>query len=147
MTALMTDARATLSPMARASCDKGTTEDILFADDTLLISNSGEHIQEYMAAVEHKGRDYGLEVHWGKVHLVKIGSDAEVRAPTGERIQPTDSMMYLGTTIHSNGKFGCEVGRKIGAARAEFEALSAIWKSMALAKAGRRLHGRGLGGG
>jgi hypothetical protein len=58
-------------------------EDILFADDALLISRHGKHIEEYMAAVEQKGLDYGLQVHWGKIHLVRVCSAEAVKAPSG----------------------------------------------------------------
>ena len=37
-------------------------------------------------------------------------------------------MVYLGSTIHTDGKFGCEIGRKIGKAAATFRSLQSIWK-------------------
>ena len=134
MTVLMTDARATLSGAATAACDRDELEDTLFADDTLLISRCASHLEEYMAAVEEKGRDYGLQVHWGKVHLISIDLEVQIRAPSGDAIPPKTSMLHLGSTIHADGKYGCEVSRKIGAARAEFRALLPVWKSPVLAK-------------
>ena len=133
MTVLMTDARAALSAEARHAYDKEELEDALFADDTLLISRCSGHLEEYMARVEEKGRDYGLQMHWGKVCLVRVGfASHQVHTPQGEPIQAQDSMLYLGSTVHANGKFGCEISRKIGAARAEFDFLHRIWKSSAL---------------
>ena len=43
-------------------------------------------------------------------------------------------MMYLGSTIHKDGKFSSEVSRKIGAATAEFKALQPVWKNAHLPK-------------
>ena len=37
-------------------------------------------------------------------------------------------MVYLGSTIRNDGKFGCEIGRKIGKAAAIFRSLQSIWK-------------------
>ncbi len=105
MMVLMTDATAMLSNDARLAYDKGQLEDALFADDTLLISRSGAHLEEYMAAVEKKGGDYGLQMHWGKVCLVRVGVDTPVRSPGGECIPAQPSMLYLGYL--ANGKFGC----------------------------------------
>jgi len=135
MTVLMSDARGKLSPNAQQACSEGGLEDVLFADDTLLISNSGAHIEEYMAAVESCGRDHGLQIHWGKVHLVAVGSNSSsssVRAPSGDVIRPADSMLYLGATIHCDGKFGSELSRKIGAATGAFKALHAVCRNASL---------------
>ena len=134
MTVLMTDAQSMLSPAAQAACLKGELEDTLFADDALIISSSGANVEEYMAAVESKGKDYGLQVHWGKVHLITVGSTTPVKSPTGAEIPPQDSMLYLGSTIHKNGKFGCEISRKNGAASAEFRALQPVWRNASLPK-------------
>ena len=37
-------------------------------------------------------------------------------------------MVYLGSTIHGNGRYGCEISRKIGAAAATFQNLQTVWK-------------------
>ena len=57
-----------------------------------------------------------------------------LKSPGGQAIKPQTSMLYLGSTIHMDGKFGCEVSRKIGSARAEFESLHQVWKSRSVAK-------------
>ena len=88
MTVLMEDARGMMSDEAKAACTKGELEEILFADDTLLMSGNGSHLEEYMAAVEKCGADYGLQVHWGKVHLVPVGTTQRVRGPSGQPIPP-----------------------------------------------------------
>ena len=97
-----------------------------------LISSNNAHVEEYMAAVEKKGLDYGLQIHWGKVHLISVGSEAPVRTPAGDTIPTAESLLYLGSTIHRNGKFGSEISRKIGAAKATFRTLSNVWKNSQL---------------
>ena len=129
MTVLMSDAVAMLSDGAKSAYNRGQLEDALFADDTLLISSAGTHLEEYMAAVEKKGGDYGLQMHWGKVCLIRVGADTPVHKPRGEHIPAKPSMLYLGSTVHANGKFGCEVSRKIGAASGEFKFLDRVWKT------------------
>ena len=134
MTVLMTDAQSILSQEAQLAVSNNSLEDVLFADDTLLISTSAKHLQEYMAAVEQCGRQYGLEIHWGKVHYVPVSSEQCVKSPAGETIQPKESMIYLGATIHGDGRFGSEVSRKIGAAKEAFKFLHAIWKHSRITK-------------
>jgi hypothetical protein len=87
-----------------------------------------------MNIVTKVGAEYGLQVHWGKVHLVPIRTDQPIFAPGGERIKAQESMLYLGSTIHGNGRFGCEVGRKIGAAAGDFKALQRVWKHASISR-------------
>ena len=47
MSVLMTDACEKLSDSARAARTAGKLDDVLFADDTLLISSSGEHLEDF----------------------------------------------------------------------------------------------------
>ena len=77
-----------------------------------------------MAAVEKCGLDHGLQIHWDKLNLVTVGTQDGVHTPSGGDIRPQTSMLYLGSTIHMNGKFGSEISRKIGAAHAEFLVVS-----------------------
>ena len=71
MTVLMTDSRRKLSSDAKTAYDRHELEDVLFSDDTLFTSSCGSHVQEYMDAVTKAGAEYGLQVHWGKIHLAQ----------------------------------------------------------------------------
>jgi len=132
MTILMVDARTLLSDGAREALFAGSLEEVLYADDTLVIGACGRHVEEYMAKIEACGAHYGLEIHWGKVQVLTVCTDEAVRDPSGNHIQPSDSMLYLGAVVHSNGRAYTEVGRRIGAAAADFKQLSAVWKHSTL---------------
>jgi hypothetical protein len=41
-------------------------------------------------------------------------------------------MLYLGATIHADGKYGCELSRRIGMATSTFNSLQAVWKNSAI---------------
>jgi hypothetical protein len=135
MSVLMTDAQNSLSAAAKSEIAKGTLEDVLFADDTLVIGKSSEHVEEYMAAVERCGQEYGLSIHWGKVHFLAVPSDHNLKAPDGRTLPCHQSILYLGCTIHRTGKFTVEVTRKIGTATADFKTLNSVWKHAALSNA------------
>ena len=134
MTVLMHDARLMLSEPASMACKQGELEDVLFADDTLLLGSHGPHVEEYMKTVEKAGLEYGLQIHWGKVALIAIGQHAAVHTPLGAEIKTQDSMLYLGCTLHTGGKFSSEISRKIGASHATFRSMHQIWRSKAIAK-------------
>ena len=138
MTVLMSDARSMVSADAKRACEKGQLKEVLFADDALLIGANGSHVEEYMTAVTHCGKHYGLQVHWGKVHLVPVCTEQNVRNPSGDRMIAQDSLVHLGSTIHNNGHFGCEVSRKIGISTAAYKSLEIVWKH-ALVPGGRKI--------
>ena len=58
-----------------------------------------------------------------------VGANLPLSVPNGDRIQPVDSMLYLGATVHRNGKFSCELARKIGQASGAYKACTAVWKN------------------
>ena len=51
----------------------------------------------------------------------------------GHAIPAQDSMLYLGSTVHSDGKLGCEVSRKIGAASSNLNVLQEVGQNSSLA--------------
>ena len=67
MTMLMHDAIEFLSPAARESYNKGDLADIVYADDTLLLGVSAPFVTEFVNTVETAGKQYGLELHYGKL--------------------------------------------------------------------------------
>ena len=79
-------------------------------------------------------RDYGLQIHWGKVALGTVCTQTPVRDPSGQIIASKESMLYLGSTVHSGGKFGCEISRRVGSASSQFNALQRVLKNATLPK-------------
>ena len=49
-----------------------TVKDLLYADDTLLINYSSEHIQKHMDAIISTGAEYGLEINCQKVEMMGV---------------------------------------------------------------------------
>ena len=134
MTVLMTDASRMLSPEAANAYERGRLSDILFADDTLLMGIEGAHLEEYTARVEEAGREFGLQLHWGKVQLVRVRSTQDVCEPDGSLLEATPSMIYLGSLLHEDGKAASELSRRIGMCASLFKSLARLWSHAAIAK-------------
>jgi len=132
MSVLMHDAVDLLSPTARASYEKGELADLAYADDTLLLGVSSEHLAEYLKAVSTAGKRFGMELHYGKLQLITVGGSVAVVMPTGETLQPQAEMQYLGTVLSEDGGVNSELGRRIGQAKAEHRSLVKIWKHSSL---------------
>ena len=79
-----------------------------FAYDTLVIGSSGPHVGQYVEAIGSGGREYGLDIHWGKVPLLTVCTELILKSFTGRSLQKTTSMVYFGSAAHSDVKYAAE---------------------------------------
>ena len=121
MSVLIHDAVSLLSPSAKAAYDRGNLADLVYADDTMLLGISAEHLSEYLRAVKLVGERYGMELHTGKFQMISVQGSPASLFVEAEEIPVKTSMEYLGTVLHSDGSNSHELGRRIGAARKVFE--------------------------
>ena len=56
MTVLMADAQESLNKAAKQQLQAGGLEDALYANDTLILGVTGQHVEEYMAIIEAHGK-------------------------------------------------------------------------------------------
>jgi len=138
MTIIMKDATSGLSEAAQHSLAKGSLSAVLYADDTLLISSSGAHLQEFLDSVAKVGSNYGLQLHWSKFQLLQVGGQYQLIAPDGTAIAPGSVMTYLGAAIYDDGGIKTELNRRLGAAWGEFSKLDRIWRHTSLSR-GRKI--------
>ena len=74
-TIVMADATSLLPPSDRELMSRGDLADLLYADNTLLVSVEGPALQRFLAAVSEAGARYNLELHWGKLQLLRVRCD------------------------------------------------------------------------
>ena len=134
MTVLMHDAVADLGPEAKRAYDERDLTDLAFADDTLLMGVSADHLSEFLRAVAVAGQKYGLELHYGKLQLVQIGTAACVTNLEEPIVQPAASMNYLGTILSNDGRVDSELNRRIGMLKGDFLVLQKVWKHSSLTR-------------
>ena len=127
LTMLIEDARDLLGVKATAALSTGALSELLYADDTLLMSAQPALIEEYVAAIAKAGSYYGMELHWGKFQALSVCSQAEILRPDGQPFAKRDSIGYLGGLISSDGRVDSELSRKLGHAAADFRSLSKAW--------------------
>ena len=126
------DARASLSPQAKAAVVRDSLFDILYADDTLLLGASARYVAELAQAIEREGQQYGMALHWGKTQAISVCTDERVCRPDGTAFDTRDSLIYLGGVISRDGRIDSELSRRIGIAGAEFRQLQAAWNHAGL---------------
>ena len=125
---LLHDAVSWLSPEARAAYTQGDLSDLVYADDTLLISVLDKHLSEYLRAVTAAGRDYGMQLHWGKFQLLPVNGTCRLQKPDGEEVPNKTEIEYLGTCLAADGTSGKKLTRRMGTAKATFLSLVRLWK-------------------
>ena len=137
MSVVMHDAVGMLPKEAKEAYDRGDLADLVYADDTLLIGACSKHLQSFLAAVESAGRYFGLELHDGKLQLLQVQTNERVRSTSGKDLTGSKSLQYLGSSLSADGRVGSELSRRIGAAKADFQSLTKVWRHSSLSRARR----------
>ena len=109
MSVLLQDADTMLSDEAAAAYKRGDLADDVYADDTLLISVSSQHLSEYLNAVAAAGAAYGMKLHWGKLQLLPVRCSPLVQTVEGNTIPPKTRMDYLGTILTTDAHDNQEI--------------------------------------
>ena len=103
------------------------SNEVLYADDTVLLSSSLNNCQMLLDAVVSEGEKYGLELNWTKTYQMNVNSNASVFRPGGVAIEMKRSLIYLGGLITCDGKSAIEVRRRVSEGRTAFKTLARLW--------------------
>ena len=110
------------------------TRDVLYADDTLLMSSHMANLQKLLEAIVSEGALYGLELNWQKTQQVQISTVDRVVRPDGGEIKSVREAVYLGALVSCDGKGGRELSRRLAEAHRTFEGLQAAWVNTGLGR-------------
>ena len=103
------------------------TRDLLYADDTALLSGSQTNLQKLLHAVVVEGAKYGLELNWEKTFQMNVNTDESIYRPGGSALQQKDELIYLGGMISSDSCVSRELNRRLGEGRSLFNILKRFW--------------------
>ena len=85
-----------------------------------------------MSHVGAAGKAVGLSFNWSKLEVRPVKTCARILKEDGDFVPVKDSMVYLGSSLASNGRIGPELNRRIGLAHADFRNLQRIWSNSSL---------------
>ena len=92
MSVLLHDAKAKL---LQESGDCLTAEfdinELVYADDTLLIDIHDGALQKYMECVAGVGAEYGLAFNWKKLEVLPVRTTAKIRKADGTHVEAKNS--------------------------------------------------------
>ena len=101
--------------------------DLLYADDTMLLSSDSGKLQTLLNTVIDEGARYGLDLNWDKTLCMRVHNTGTVFSPTGAPLKIVDQAVYLGGLLNVKCSAKPEVTRRIGEAKSVFKALSNCW--------------------
>ena len=128
MTVVIHDAISELNDEASRHHIIGELLPLLHADDTLIISEHVQSIQECLNKVADVGARFGFALHWSKFQLLQVNGIFPLHAPDGTQISATKHMTYLGTNIYADGNLHLELSAKLGRGWADFTTLNTVCK-------------------
>ena len=132
MTVLMHDAKNELANQGVQLNGHCFVNDLVYADDTLLVDVDDEVLGKFMNSVGTIGQEYGLQFNWSKLEALPVNTPAVIQTPDNNHVQVRSSMKYLGSLLASDGRIGSELARRLGMARAEFDTLLRVWSHAAV---------------
>ena len=132
MTVVMADAVREVPEATRKAHEQGSLSALLYADDTLLVGDSAEHVQNLLLSVAEVGKRYGMELHWDKFQFLRVGEAGRLFRPDGSEIEAKGAMKYLGAILNDAGDMTSEMSQKLGLAWADFRKLARMWNHSGL---------------
>ena len=100
----MHDVNDNLCEEDRKLLKSGDLSELLYADDTLIMSVSASSLQRFLKLVSEAGAAYGLELHLGKFQLLNVRCPgADVFSDAG-LIDPQSNLLYLGSLISDDAR-------------------------------------------
>ncbi|VDP46754.1 unnamed protein product [Schistosoma margrebowiei] len=108
-------------------------DDLDFADDLALLSQTQQQIQEKRNSVAAASAAVGLNIHRGKSEILRYNTACTNPITIdGEALEDVKTFTYLGSIIDEHGGSDADVKARIGKARAAYLQLRNIWKSKQL---------------
>ena len=102
-----------------------------FADDIVLITESESDLQTIVNAVHQTSSNFGLKINILKTEVQVISrrrQDIRIHI-NGKLLQQVEKFIYLGGTINQSGSCSDDVQHRIGKAFGVMQQLNKVWTS------------------
>ncbi|VDP73453.1 unnamed protein product, partial [Schistosoma curassoni] len=105
-------------------------DDLVFANDLALPSQSQQQMQEKTTSVAAASAAVGLDIHKGKSRILRYNTACTNPVTIdGEDLEDVKVFTYLGSIIDEQRGSDADVKARIGKARAAYLQLENIWNS------------------
>ena len=105
---------------------------IRYADDTALVADSNENLQQIVNKVKQESDEKGLNMNVSKTKTMVVSKTEDKKANIfveGKELEQVKTSKYLGQTIDENGKCEDEVRQRIAKPKSTFLRMKKIFSS------------------
>ena len=127
MTVMFRDIHSELNLTRGTWGDLDYTE-LLYADDTVLVTNNAHAMNRFLSKVEQHASYFGLRFNQGKCVAMGVNTDAVIPSGSGAKVKKKHSTIYLGACINDTDNPKENVKARLGACFAVLNKLHHFWK-------------------
>ena len=108
--------------------DRINFSEILYADDTLLVSKDTSGMNRLLHAIELESSYYGLKLNQDKCAVLSLNGNSHVRFRDGSLVPHVDEVTYLGGTLTSQVSVAREISSRISSTMATWKSMDIFWR-------------------
>jgi len=114
--------------LTRARLDNLDFTELMYADDTAVVTNNVSGMNRLLSAIERRAAEYGLKFNRSKCVAMSFNSASRPRFMDGTPVPMESSTKYLGSTISKSHDVKSEVTGRISACFAILNRLNFFWR-------------------
>ena len=118
--------------MTRGTLDPLDYTELLYADDTILITSNLNAMNRLLAKVEEHASYYGLSFNKTKCVCLPLNARGAPKFRDGSKVEVTNNAVYLGSHLSRDHNMQMEVSNKISSCFAILNMLNYFWKKVEL---------------
>ena len=103
-------------------------DEIMYADDTICISQDTKTMNKFIQAIETVGTEYGLKLNKSKCELITIANKPDIHFKDKTRILEKEEVKYLGCQLNHTGSANKETTKRVINARITLQKLQTFWR-------------------
>ena len=114
MTTMFIDAKTNMKQtLIKQRVPGADFDEVMYADDTILVSESTKTMNLFIRQIEIKGREYGLTLNRKKCELLTTEDKPDIHFEDKEQIKKKDEVKYLGISLNQSGNTRKELSQRI----------------------------------
>ena len=101
---------------------------ILYADDTLLITKDNKSATRLLQAIEEESKYYNMKLNKGKCNVIAVNKNNHIKLKDGTILENVESAKYFGGIITRNANPTAEIENRISETTGAVNSLNTFWK-------------------
>ena len=103
-------------------------DEIVYADDTICVSNDTKAMNKFLKSIEEEGAKYGLTLNKDKCELLTTSVNADIKFKDGTKVKRKPEVTYLGCQINQYSNITQEISERIACCMTVLKKLDIFWR-------------------